>query len=186
MEQKRSFSLKIVMIVAVILAIAFSGYALWQVNNFQKKWEDLDNAITNGQMRIDKMETHILNLEMTDFVNITSARLAFNLNRQFIFYGVVNQAPLTHDVIISLYTRDDFFKTENPDIREFIINLVKQHTNTVLQTVKFVSGITGTKVDNITISFVDNTDSKNILAQYKHKRLKVKINDAFVPIPLQK
>lgn len=185
MAHKKNSYFYIITLIAGILAIVFSAYALWQVGKFQKKWEELDNAITNTQLRMNKIETHLVNMEMTHFVNITSARLALNLNRQFIFYGLVDQAPLTHDVIISLYTRDDFFKSEDPELKKFIIGLVKRHTKTVLQTVKIAGGITATKIDDITINFIDNTDSKNILAQYKNKKLKVKISNTFVPISIQ-
>ncbi|MDP2798528.1 MAG: hypothetical protein Q8O60_01405 [Deltaproteobacteria bacterium] len=186
MDHKKNFIFNIITIIVSISAITFSAYALWRLNQSQKKWGEMDNAIATTQLRIDKLETHLLNMELTNFINITSARLSLNLNRQFVFYGLVNQPPLTHDVIISLYTRDDFFKTEDPELKKFIINLVKQHTETVLQTVKVTSGITGTKVDHLTINFLDNTDSKNILAQYKNKKLRVKINNTFTPVSIQK
>lgn len=186
MVPKNSTTLNLAALIAVLISVSISVYAIWQVHKFEKKWQDLDNAIGIIQRRTDAIETHILNAEMTNFLNITCARLALNLNRQFIFYGLVDQAPLTHDVVISLYTRDDFFKSKDPELEKFIINLVKQHTHRVLETIKFTAGVTTAKINNVTINYLDNTNSKNLLAQYKNKKLKVKISNSFIPVSLAK
>ncbi len=186
MDQRKGFGLYFITMAVAVVAATFSAYALWQVSRFQEKWEDLDGSLGVIQQRTNAIETDLLNAEMTSFLNVASARLALTLNRQFVFYGLVDQSPLTHDVVVSLYTRDDFFKSEDPELAKFIINLVRQHTKTVLQTVNVTGRITRTRVDNIVINYLDNTDSHNLLAQYKNKKLRVKINNSFVPVSLPK
>lgn len=181
----RSFPFSVLAVILAIVAATLSGYALWEAKTSKADWTEMDKDIGILQRRTDAIETHLLNSEMTNFLHITNARLALNLNRQFIFYGQVSQAPLTHEAAVSLYTNHDFFGGEDQQLKDFIINLVKQHTKTVLQTVKATSDITKTRVDSVTINYLDNTNPKNLLAQYKAKKLRIKINNAFVPVSLK-
>lgn len=186
MTLKKNIALNVAVSVAILAAISISLYAIWQVEKYEKKSGELDNAVGVLQRRTDAMETHVLNLEMTNFQNVTSARLAFNLNRRFIFYGRVDQDPVANDVVVSLFTASDFFTSRDPELEKSIVNLIKQHTIQVLETVKFTSRLTQTKINSTTINYLDNTNPKNLLAQYKNKKLKVRLDSSFTPVPLNK